>query len=96
MALLSEYAKGVGPAMDMIVASDSRPDNLVITDLVRNAQAAGLQVHPYTFRRDPERMPGYADSFESLLAIFFEVVGVDGVFTDFPDLAVRYLDTRQD
>ena len=40
-------------------------------------------------------MPSYAQNFEELLTIFFEEIGVDGVFTDFPDLAVQYLDRHQ-
>lgn len=36
-------------------------------------------------------LPGYARDFQHLLDIFFRQTGVDGVFTDFPDLAVSYL-----
>jgi glycerophosphoryl diester phosphodiesterase len=57
------------------------------TRLVADAHAAGLLVHPYTLRRDalPE---GFGD-FEALLRFFLVDQGVDGVFTDHPDLAVR-------
>jgi glycerophosphoryl diester phosphodiesterase len=50
--------------------------------------ASTLEVHPYTFRLDPGRIPDYAEDFEDLLRIFF-AAGVDGVFTDFPDRVVR-------
>jgi glycerophosphoryl diester phosphodiesterase len=93
MKQLAAYADGVGPSTDMIVLPDSTPDNIRITDLVANAHAAGLQVHPYTFRRDPGRVPDYAGDFERLLEIFLVDVAVDGVFTDFPDLAVGFLES---
>jgi len=59
--------------------------------MVKDAHALGMKVHPYTFRADEGRIPEYADSFEHLLSIFFYTVGVDGVFTDFPDKAVKFL-----
>ncbi len=95
MAKLSTYANGVGPSLEMIVTADSAPGDIHFTPLVERAHAAGLQVHPYTFRRDPGRMPAYADNFEELLRLFLDEAGVDGVFTDFPDLARHYLDNRQ-
>jgi glycerophosphoryl diester phosphodiesterase len=61
--------------------------------LVREAQARGLEVHPYTMRADV--LPGYVDSFEELLELFLFEAGVDGVFTDHTDLAVRFLRERE-
>lgn len=92
MRQLSTYADGVGPAMDMIVKPDSTRGDVRFTSLVGDAHAAGMQVHPYTLRRDPDHLPAYAADFERLLEIFLVEAGVDGVFTDFPDLAVRFLE----
>ncbi len=39
-----------------------------------------------------DRLPDYVETFEDLLHIFFNVVQVDGIFTDFPDQAVKYLE----
>ncbi len=39
-----------------------------------------------------DRLPDYVETFEDLLNIFFNVVQVDGIFTDFPDQAVKYLE----
>jgi len=96
MADLAVYADGVGPAMDMIVSGESVQGDIRISSLVRNAHAAGLQVHPYTFRLDPGRVPAYAPDFESLLALFLVEADVDGVFTDFPDVAVEFVETLSD
>ena len=58
--------------------------------LVENARSYGLLIHPYTFRAD--RLPPYASSFQELLDVFFNEVKVDGIFTDFPDQVVDYLE----
>jgi glycerophosphoryl diester phosphodiesterase len=53
-----------------------------------------LKVHAYTFRQEHGEIPAYATSLENLLEVFFVDVGIDGVFTDFPDQAVEYLESR--
>jgi glycerophosphoryl diester phosphodiesterase len=95
MRTLSRIVKGIGPALNMLVSADSRPGALNLTPLATDAHAAGLQVHAYTFRSDPGQLPAYAASFEQLLDIFCFTVGIDGVFTDFPDQAVRFLEDRR-
>lgn len=92
---LAKVADGIGPSIHMIVEPDSPATELRITKLVTLAHAAGMEVHPYTFRRDAGSIPDYADGFEDLLDIFLYEVGVDGIFTDFPDLAARYIESRQ-
>lgn len=91
MAEIARYADGVGPAIDMIVTADSTPGDVRFTALVDDAHAAGMAVHPFTFRRDRGQVPAYARNFEDLLKIFLVDAGVDGVFTDYPDLAVNFL-----
>ncbi len=91
MEKIAKYSDGVGPWKPMIVKDESTKDNLLITDLVKDAHAAGMEVHPYTFRLDKGRIPPYATDFDDLLAIFYDKVGVDGIFTDFPDRAVQFL-----
>jgi glycerophosphoryl diester phosphodiesterase len=91
MAKIARYADGVGPWMNMLVHPDSRPGHLQRSGMLEAAHAAGLEVHPYTLRLDPGQVPPYAADFEDLLHIFFFQLGVDGVFTDFPDRAVQFL-----
>lgn len=91
MKEVATYADGVGPWKPMVVAPESTKDKLVFTSLVKDAHDAGMQVHPYTFRLDEGRIPSYADDFEDLLDIFYNKANVDGVFTDFPDRAVKFL-----
>ncbi|NUQ61111.1 MAG: glycerophosphodiester phosphodiesterase [Pirellulales bacterium] len=80
---VAKYAEAIGPSISHVAADTAEPPGYAITPLVRDAHAAGLAVHPYTFRADA--LPGYAASFEQLLRIFCDEVGVDGVFSDFPD-----------
>ena len=91
------YAQGVGPSKDYIVPRD--PDtgqSLAPTSFVQDAHAAGLQVHPYTFRRENQYLPlelrsstdlNEAGNLKAEILQFFEL-GVDGVFTDNPDIGV--------
>lgn len=59
------------------------------TDVVKNAHAAGLFVHTWTFRSEPKRLASDfkgdpASEYRAYLAL-----GIDGLFSDFPDQAVK-------
>jgi glycerophosphoryl diester phosphodiesterase len=94
MQRLAQYADGLGPSHSMVVAADSSAGDIKVTDLVSKAHAAGMQVHPYTYRKDPGQIPPYAENFNQLLDIHFYQADVDGVFTDFTDLAVEFLRSK--
>jgi glycerophosphoryl diester phosphodiesterase len=94
---IARYAAGVGPSKDHIVPRDLDDDSSgTPTSFVRDAHAAGLVVHPYTFRRENKFLPlelrssadpkGIGD-LESEIRQFF-ALGVDGVFTDNADIGV--------
>lgn len=71
------YAAGIGP-----------PKAAVTAELVKRAHAAGLKVHPYTFRSDPPFLAArYAGDPSAEYCAFF-ALGIDGVFSDFPDHAL--------
>lgn len=91
MAKIAKYADGIGPWFPMLVKDNSTKNNLVITNMVKNAHKNGMEVHPYTFRAESSKIPAYASNFDDYLDIFYNKVDVDGVFTDFPDKAVRFL-----
>lgn len=89
IAAVAEVADGVGPYLDQLyefVEVDSVP---VSSGLTKLAQSHGLQVHPYTFRADD--LPAGFETFESLIDFFVEDIGVDGLFTDFPDKVAKLL-----
>ena len=84
---IAAYAYGIGPAKAMI-----RDGDAPATTLVADAHAAGLKVHPWTFRAenfflpsalragiDPRAHGRLGEEIARYLAL-----GVDGFFTDFP------------
>ena len=98
---IARYADGIGPSKDLIVPRDAEARLQPPTGLVRDAHAAGLVVHPFTFRPENTFLPadfrqGDPASPEydrtrgdqpAELALFYRL-GVDGVFADNPDTAV--------
>jgi glycerophosphoryl diester phosphodiesterase len=86
---IAAYADGIGPDKQFVIPV--RPDRTVTppTDLVQRAHAAGLLVHVFTIRIDKEFLsPSYGGRAEGELEQL-RSLGVDGVFTDFPDVAAR-------
>ena len=88
---IARYASGIGPWIPHVVEAQA-DGSFIATGLTRQAQLRGLQVHPYTLRR--EELPTNAKHLDELHRALFESAGVDGAFTDFPDLTRRYLDSR--
>jgi glycerophosphoryl diester phosphodiesterase len=95
MQTLAEYADGIGPSILLLISPASTATDIKATPLVEFAHAAGLVVHAYTFRRERDQMPPFARNYDDFLRFFFDIVKIDGVFTDFPDLTVNYLDAHQ-
>jgi glycerophosphoryl diester phosphodiesterase len=70
------------------VVDDSDKTALPATSLVRDAHRAGLIVHTWTFRNERRYLAStYGDSAAQEYLQFF-CLGVDGLFSDFPDTAV--------
>ena len=97
---LALYADGLGPEKTQIIPQDA--ENLLpATSLVKDAHAAGLVVHPWTVRAENYFLPAslrrgdaaaadYLAQPGAVEAVFkaLYAAGVDGVFSDFPGLAV--------
>jgi glycerophosphoryl diester phosphodiesterase len=86
---IATYADGIGPDKRLIIPV--KPDGTVgpPTDLVARAHALGLLVHAYTLRSDPQFLPAaYKGNADDEYRQFRDA-GVDGLFTDFPDVAAR-------
>ncbi|PVZ63563.1 glycerophosphodiester phosphodiesterase [Pelagibaculum spongiae] len=92
MKKIAEYADGIGPWKPFLLDSaKSTRDNLAIKPMMTDAKAAGLVVHPYTFRADTGRVMAPARDFEDMINMFYFDVGVDGLFTDYADRAFNAL-----
>ncbi len=99
LAGIARYAAGIGPNRDRIIPRDAAGTLLAPTTLVADAHAAGLQVHPWTFRPENHflaaafRVPGAAtargDAVSEIRA--YLATGIDGVFSDLPAAAVAAL-----
>ena len=91
---IAAYADGIGAEKRLVVPV--LPDGSLgpPTDLVTRAHAAGLLVHIWTVRIDKEFLPaGYHGKPEAEFEQFRQL-GVDGVFTDFPDVAAKTYQAR--
>ena len=86
---LARTVDGIGPWMQRTYRLRGRDGQVHSTGLVERAHAAGLAVHPYTFRSD--ELPQGFSSFDALLAFATGTLAVDGLFTDFPDRVLGFL-----
>ena len=94
---IATYADGIGPDKSMVIPLQADGTLGRPSPLVDAAHAEGLVVHPYTFRPENQFLPADHDlgadpaDFGRALAelqAFWEA-GVDGVFTDAPDIGVE-------
>ena len=89
LAEIARYADGLGPDKRMIVPAGPDGRLLEPASLIADAHRAGLQVHPWTFRSDnPFLSREYEGDPEREYHQFFSL-GVDGLFSDFTNDAVR-------
>ena len=88
---IAGYADGIGPEKRLVIPIGADGSVGAPTDLVTRAHAAGLLVHIWTIRVDKEFLPaGYHGRAETEYEQFRDL-GVDGLFTDFPDVAAKVL-----
>ena len=96
---IAEYADGIGPNKAMVIPRNLLGNLGAATALVTDAHAAGLKVHPWTFRRENYFLPlamksGINPSANGDLASeirAYLAAGVDGIFTDYTPEAAAIL-----
>lgn len=89
---IATYADAIGPWINQIVTLSEKDHRRHFSSLIKDAHKAGLQVHPYTVRRDS--LPDFAEKHDLLLKFILCRMKADGIFTDFPDLGVSFLKKR--
>ena len=86
---ISVYADGIGPWKALVVPRDEEGNLGSPTSLIERAHAAGLAVHAYTFRSEARYLARQYDGDPAAEYGQFFSLDIDGVFTDFPDAAIR-------
>lgn len=88
LADVAKYANALGPWKRQILRDVGKPI-LLTTTVIEQAHAVGLRVHTYTFRNESVTLaPEYGNDPLREYQRFFEL-GIDGVFSDFSDTALR-------
>lgn len=96
LAEVKTYADGIGPwkpqVMSLTVVPFKDPpytgsladvNTVKPTSLIADAHKAGLFVHTYTFRNEPQYLAGFYKGDPMAEYLVFFRAGIDGVFTDF-------------
>ena len=86
---IARYAQGIGPSLEGLAIRTPSGD-IESTGLVESAKKAGMQVHPYTVRK--EMQPSWSTSMDETHRVLVDKLKVDGFFTDFPDLGRQAVD----
>ena len=94
---ISTYAQGIAPHRNRLLLRDADHHLTGVSDLVERAHAAGLTVVPWTLRAENTFLPlhlrrgldpaGQGDALGEARLLLR--LGVDGLITDSPDIAVR-------
>ncbi|MBO3086383.1 esterase-like activity of phytase family protein [Cellulomonas fengjieae] len=95
LAEISRYADGVGLCKDLMIPRTADGSLGAPTPVIRDAHRAGLEVHGWTFRRENQFLPAQFRSSADPNAPgdlageirVFVGAGMDGLFSDNPDIA---------
>jgi glycerophosphoryl diester phosphodiesterase len=87
---IKSYADGIGPWKVYIVRTrqENGQPKLFTTDLIERAHKHGLIIHTWTFRNEQRRLLSAYNGNPVEEYLQFYDLGIDGVFSDFPDTAV--------
>ena len=96
LKFVNRYADGIGACKDRLIPRDASGALTSPSPVIADAHHRGLIVHAWTFRRDNQFLPAQFRSSTDPNAVgdlvgetrTFVAAGLDGFFTDNPDLGV--------
>jgi glycerophosphoryl diester phosphodiesterase len=91
LAEVKSYAAGVGLQKPLVFRSTDEGRTFEPTGVVDRAHGAGLLVHVWTFRDEDRFLTPLDHGRPEAEVCRFALAGVDGMFTDFPDTALKAL-----
>ena len=86
---IASYADGLGAEKRLVIPVNADGSLGKPTDVINRAHALGLVVHVWTLRAEKEFLPAAYKGDAAAEFEQFRQLGVDGVFTDFPDVGAR-------
>ncbi|PAX52410.1 glycerophosphodiester phosphodiesterase [Brunnivagina elsteri] len=91
---IANYAQAIGINRNLLVPRDISGKLLPANNLIENAHIAALLIHVWTFRNEDAFLPlDFQGNPQAEYQLFFDL-GIDGLFSDNPDLAVKVLQGR--
>ena len=88
---IATYAYGIGPDISQLFSNYGKSPNLKLNNVAKWAHKDGLKIHPYTLRKDslPDGL-----TYNKVCDYLFKDAKIDGLFTDFTDLGVQYVNNN--
>jgi glycerophosphoryl diester phosphodiesterase len=88
LAHIAEFANAVGPEKSDLGA----PKYSSGLAIMKNLHAHNLRAHPWTFRADDGILKKFHNDFATENMYFYCCLGMDGLFTEFPDRSRESID----
>ena len=90
LAQIAKVADGIGVRIGAVVdgVSPDDPAHAQVSNVVRTAHQHAMLVHAWTLRTDS--LPDYAPNSKTMIDWLVREAGVDGIFTDQPDVLLSW------
>jgi glycerophosphoryl diester phosphodiesterase len=95
LAQIAKVADGIGVRISAVVdgVSSDDPAHARVSNVVRTAHQHAMLVHAWTLRTDS--LPDYAPNSKTMIDWLVREAGVDGIFTDQPDVLLSWRQSVQ-